>query len=112
MLPDGNNVKHSDIINNKNAFGVNIKLSDYNLEPICVELTLIPGNDYRKMYYDKVDFYYFKYNKSDEKFLINRMNFEPTNGINHFSTNDIIAATLLNKMSKDNVDYKIETKRN
>ena len=31
MLPDGNNVKHSDIINNKNAFGVNIKLSDYNL---------------------------------------------------------------------------------
>ena len=110
MLPDGNNVKHSDIINNKNAFGVNIKLSDYNLEPICVELTLIPGTDYRKMYYDKVDFYYFKYNKSDEKFLINRMNFELTNGINHFSTNDIIAATLLNKMSKDNVDYKIEFK--
>ena len=37
-----------------------------------------------------------KYQKSDKKFLINRMKYIPSNGINQFNTDDIIVATINN----------------
>lgn len=40
--------------------------------------------------------YYIQYDRSDEKFLINRMNFSRMNGVYHFRTNDTIVARLNN----------------
>ena len=62
------------------------------------------------MYYDKTDYYFFKYVKSDEKFLINRMQFVPNNGKNHYNNDDIIVTAISNKMIKDGVDTNLEFK--
>ena len=40
--------------------------------------------------------YVLKYERSSKEFLINRMDFNSANGINHFNNNEIIAARILN----------------
>ena len=86
-----------------------ITLSDLGLPPIKVEVF---KNDEHISddYYNAIDTYLFKYVKSDDKFLINRMEYIPTNGINHFTTNDIIVANLSNKMNKGDITFKTEYK--
>ena len=86
-----------------------ITLSDLGLPPIKVEVF---KNDEHISddYYNDIDTYLFKYIKSDDKFLINRMEYIPTNGINHFTTNDIIVANLSNKMNKGDITFKTEYK--
>lgn len=44
----------------------------------------------------KIGNYILKYIKSDKKFLINRYLYIPTDGINHFNTDDIIVTSLKN----------------
>ena len=91
---------------NSSVYGINVRLH----EPIRVELSRIPGDKEEKLYYDKTDYYFFKYVKSDEKFLINRMQFVPNNGKNHYTNDDIIVTTISNKMIKDGVDTNLEFK--
>lgn len=40
--------------------------------------------------------YYLKYNRSDSKILINRLQYVDSEGVNHFETGDIIGCTLVN----------------
>ena len=40
--------------------------------------------------------YYLKYNRSDSKILINRLQYVESEGVNHFETGDIIGCTLVN----------------
>lgn len=86
-----------------------ITLSDLGLPPIRVEVSKIDKN-ISDDYYNAIDTYLFKYIKSDDKFLINRMEYVPTNGVNHFNTNDIIVASLSHKMNKGDVTFKTEYK--
>lgn len=91
---------------NQTLYGIPVELDD----PIIVDLTLLPAQKQRELYYDDVDLYYFEYVKSDNKFLTNRMQFIPSTGKNHFSTDDIIVATISNNMSKDNTEFNLEFK--
>jgi len=48
--------------------------------------------------------YYLKYNRSDSKILLNRLQFNDSKGINHFDSGDIIACTLVNN---DRLPFKL-----
>ena len=52
----------------------------------------------------KVYKYYLKYNRSDSKILLNRLQFNDSKGINHFDSGDIIACTLVNN---DRLPFKL-----
>ena len=80
------------------------------VEPIKVYLNIIPGSKHEAAYYEIKDKYEFKFVKSDDKFLINRMQYESCNGNNHFNNNDIIVTTLSAKMNKTIEDKFIEFK--
>ena len=103
--PYNRNIQLSNVINSS-VYGINVRLP----EPIRVELSRIPGYKEEQLYYDKTDYYFFKYVKSDEKFLINRMQFVPNNGKNHYNNDDIIVTAISNKMIKDGVDTNLEFK--
>ena len=84
------------------------------VEPIKVYLNIIPGSEHKDAYYEIKDKYEFKFVKSDDKFLINRMQYESCNGNNHFNNDDIIVTTLSAKMNKTidekTIDFKTEFK--
>lgn len=106
ILP--NDYKHKDANN-----CIHINLNNYLNNSIKVDLTRIPGTDYEEIYYDKIDYYYFKYVKSDNKFLINRMQFVSNNGKNHYNTDDIIVSSISSAMTKNgglpfNVEFKFD----
>lgn len=91
---------------NTTLSGVYIKL----VNPIQVQLNKINGTDSETLYYDKIDTYKLIYQKSNDKFLINRMDVIPVEGKKHFSQNDIIVSTIDSKMNKNNIQNKVEFK--
>lgn len=105
------NIRPDDYANMDANNYVHINLNDYLNEPVKVDLSIIPGIDFDEIYYDKIDYYYFKYIKSDNKFLVNRMLFVPNEGKNHYNTDDIIVASISPKMDKNlpfNVEFKLD----
>jgi hypothetical protein len=59
------------------------------------------GNDSKKLSFDRnytilQDNYLIKYNRSDDKILVNRMTFDSMNGVYHFKSDDLIVARLNN----------------
>lgn len=89
---------------------ININLKEQGEEPIYVKLNFIKGIKESDEYYDNIDYYTFKHVKSENKFLINRFDFIPTNGKNHFTNNDIIVANISPKMNKDGVNFALDFK--
>lgn len=64
------------------------------------------SNEYFLMIDDTINNkeYYLKYNRSDNKILLNRLQFNDSKGINHFDSGDIIACTLVNN---DRLPFKL-----
>lgn len=89
-----------------------IDLNSVGLSPIKVDVTKIDETSKHDAYYNIIDNYKLKYVKSDDKFLINRMDYISSNGLNHFNSDDIIVCTVSPKMDKNNVEYKTEFKLN
>ena len=90
---------------------ININLEKQGEQPILVKLNYLDAINSNEEYYDKIDYYTFKYVKSSDKFLINRMNFITTNGKNHFNNNDIIVTNISTKMDKNtrfNLEFKFD----
>ncbi len=79
-------------------------------KPIKVYLNVINETIGHPAYYDITDDYKFVYVKSDDKFLINRMQYVSMKGNNKFNNNDIIVASISDKMDKNNFEYKTEHK--
>lgn len=65
--------------------------SEIDLDNILVDKTR-----FYRVGYDWSDEYFIQYDRSDEKVLINRMNFSRMNGVYHFRSTDMIAARLNN----------------
>lgn len=105
---DGNKIKQEILSTDY----IIINLSDVGLDPIKVYLNVINETEKTPAYYNIVDEYKFKFVKSDDKFLINRMQYVSCNGNNHFNNDDIIVTSISPKMDKNNTEYKTEFKLN
>ena len=90
---------------------VYLNLTELGEEPIKVKLHKTPKIEAKQRSYIISDKYTFKYVKSDDKFLVNRMDYIPSNGKNHFETDDIIISEISTKMNKY-ADFKTEFKLN